>query len=420
MSSSIIECLQTFFAQINKQQKIWIAYSGGIDSSVLLHAAHSVATQQNIHAVHIDHQIHQDSIQWSQHCAVVCDQLNINMQTIQVDLDGRMHLGLEGAARDARYSAFTELLHSDDVLLTAHHADDQVETLLLQLLRGAGSHGLSGCAVEKKLGKAVLMRPLLNITRADIEAYANEHGLNWLEDPSNKSIQHDRNYLRHEVIPLLQKHWPQLQTTFSRAANWQRESSNLLDDLAKIDLSSADISSHKLSVDHFTALNNEHTKNALRFWMRQHQYPMPSAQILQHMISDVIDASEDREPCVSWQDCELRKYRKYLYLQKKLPEHNASRVIEWQVQQPLKLANIKLTLTSKALESFGILLMEKESLQVRFRQGGEVIRPRGRGCEKTLKTLFQEAGVPPWLRDRIPLIFQHDRLICVWGFWVAE
>lgn len=422
MSSPVVEAIDTCFAAINNQRKICIAYSGGIDSSVLLHAACSVARQSGhvVQAIHIDHQIHKDSPLWSQHCVDYCQTLNVPIKTIQVNVQAHMQHGLEGAARTARYAAFADVVQENDVLLSAHHVDDQVETLLLQLLRGAGPAGLSACAAEKKLAAAVLLRPLLNNTRQEIEYYAKENQLDWLEDPSNQSRQHNRNYLRHEVIPVLQQRWPQLQKTISRSARWQLESATLMDELADIDLSAEDLSSYKLNLDCILPLAYLRKKNALRYWIRQHQYPVPSAQILEHIINDVALAGDDAESCVAWQDCELRKYREHLYLQKQLPQHDQMQVLEWQIQQPLKLADIKMTLTQEALANFGISIAKNETLQVRFRQGGEVIRPRGRGCQKTLKTLFQEAGVPPWLRDRIPLLFRDGQLICVWGFWVAE
>jgi tRNA(Ile)-lysidine synthase len=422
MSSPVIDAIDACLASIHGQRKVRVAYSGGIDSSVLLHAASLMAKQGGhvVQAIHINHQLHQDSSQWSQHCLDYCQALNVPLTTIEVNVQAHMQHGLEGAARAARYAAFAEALHEDDVLLTAHHADDQVETLLLQLLRGAGPGGLSGCAAETPFAEALLLRPLLNVTRQEIEYYAKQNDLDWLEDPSNQSTQYNRNYLRHEVIPVLQQRWPQLQKTISRSAQWQLESVTLMDELAAIDLSTQDVSSYKLNVHRILPLSYSRKKNALRFWIRQYGYPLPSAQILEHIINDVLLAAEDAEPCVRWQDCELRKYKEHLYLQKQLPEHDPMQVLEWQIQQPLKLLDMKMTLTQEALASFGISLAENQVLQVRFRQGGEVMRPRGRGCQKTLKVLFQEASVPPWLRDRIPLLFQDGRLICVWGFWVAE
>lgn len=422
MSSPVIEATDACLASIQGQRKIWVAYSGGIDSSVLLHAVSLIAKpgKHEVQAIHVNHQIHQDSHQWSQHCLDYCHALNIPIKTVEVNVQVHKQHGVEGAARAARYAAFASALHEKDVLLTAHHADDQVETLLLQLLRGAGPGGLSGCAAETTFAEILLLRPLLNITRQEIEYYAKQHDLGWIEDPSNQSTQHNRNYLRHHVIPRLQQRWPQLHKTISRSAQWQSESVTLLDELARLDLSAEDVSSYKLDLAHILPLNHLRKKNALRYWIRQHQYPVPSAQILEHIIKDVLLAAGDAESCVRWRDCELRKYREYLYLQKQLPEHDQMQVLEWPIQQPLKLTGIKMTLTQDALASFGIALAKNQILQVRFRQGGEVMRPRGRGCQKTLKALFQEAAVPPWLRDRIPLLFKDERLICVWGFWVAE
>lgn len=417
IEDSINACLQGVHADT-----LWVAFSGGIDSAVLLHVIASYACSNNliVKAVHINHQLHSDAEQWAMHCQKVCDDLNVPLEKISVDTQVYADLGVEGAAREARYQAFTKLLTKNTVLFTAHHADDQVETVLLQLLRGAGPQGLAGCAPKRELGEAQLLRPLLNITRAQIEEYAQSKKLDWIDDPSNDSVEHDRNFLRHEVIPTLKQRWPSLSETIGRSANWQSESAQLLDNLAAIDLDAVNLETQTLLIAKLRNLSEVRQKNALRWWIRQHDFPVPSAQVLARILDDVIACPIDREPCVSWQNCEIRKYRNELYLLPTLPEHNPNSVFKWKVDEPLQIPGIKITLTKQALQNFGIELNGTEILEVRFRQGGESIRPRGRGCEKDLKTLFQETGVMPWLRDRIPLLYQDEKLICVWGFWVSE
>lgn len=421
--SVIIPSLHSNISSLDKSKTVWIAFSGGMDSTVLLHAACAVvaSTGHKLHAIHVDHGLHADSSEWSQHCAQVCARLNVPFENISVDAQAYLHLGIEGAAREARYKAFELHLSSADVLFTAHHADDQLETVLLQLFRGSGAQGLAGCASKRALGRSVLIRPLLQIPRQEIADYAEQAELRWLQDPANESLQFDRNYLRHELMPRLHSRWTGLHTTISRAAQWQSENATLLDELAKVDLhASEECVDPILSCEHIVRLNDVRKRNALRWWIRQNQFQVPSAQVMQRIIEDVIVSNDDREACVRWQDYEIRKYRGKLYVQTKLPPHDATQKIMWELSQPLELPALQLTLTAEALNEFGLDLNNIKCLQVGFRVGGEVMRPQGRGCQKELKTLFQEAGVLPWLRNRIPLVFKDDQLICVWGYWIGE
>lgn len=418
----ILNKLQDCLLNTDENKSICIAYSGGIDSTVLLHAA-SVACASSGHtlkAIHIDHQIHPDSKAWSQHCQHQCDALNINIEIIRVDVEQFNQHGVEGAAREARYQAFENVLDSNDVLFSAHHADDQIETLLLQLFRGAGVHGLAGCASTRALGNAVLVRPLLSVSRQQIEQYAQQHRLHWLEDPSNDSIEHDRNYLRHQVMPLLHSRWQGLQDTIGRSSQWQSESMQMLNDLAELDAENAIEKSHVLEIDRIKALGNIRLKNVLRWWIRTAGYLAPSADILQSVIDDAVYSRNDSEACIRWQNNEIRKYRGQLYIQTIMSPHDSSQSYQWNLNQSLEINSLGLTLTSEQLDQFGVNLTGVENLLVKFRQGGEVIRPRGRGCQKDLKTLFQEQGVKPWERDRIPLLFHQQQLIFVWGYWIGE
>jgi tRNA(Ile)-lysidine synthase len=416
--SKLRECL----SHIDTNKSVNIAYSGGIDSSVLLHAA-SIACLDSGHslkAVHIDHQIHVDSQQWSQHCVDQCRMLNIPINTICVDVQQFSQHGNEGAAREARYHAFESLLGVNDVLFTAHHADDQVETVLLQLFRGAGVHGLAGCAQTRTLGNALLVRPLLEISRQDIEYYAEQHQLHWRDDPSNHSLLHDRNYLRHEVMPLLHARWQGLRETIGRSSQWQSESSEMLDSLAKLDATDAVDTDYCLSIKKLASLDNVRLKNVLRWWIRGADCLVPSADVLQSVINDAIYSRSDCEACIRWQNNEIRKYREQLYLKTVNMPHDATLSYQWDLQQSLKIPSLGLELTREQLDQFGVNVSNIEQLTVSFRRGGEVMRPRGRGCQKELKSLFQEQGVKPWERDRIPLLFHNQQLIFVWGYWIGE
>ncbi len=421
--SVVVENLRAVFSRIDASKTIWIAYSGGLDSTVLLHAANQTAGSSGHHlrAIHIDHQLHQDSLQWSQECIRQCESWGIELDVVRVDAQPFMELGLEGAARKARYLAWQERLGANDVLLTAHHADDQIETVLLQLLRGSGAHGLAGCASQRALGDGLLIRPFLNVRRNEIQRYAVQHTLSWLDDPSNDSLQHDRNFLRHKLMPLMHERWTGLHETIARSAQWQSEHSEILNEVASQDLPEAHVGRDQpLACVKLTGLSEARLRNALRWWIRQQGFPVPSAKIMQRIVNDVVFSADDREPCVSWQNVEIRKYRGELYVNEQLGAHDVTMRVDWNLIQPLELPSLQLTLTPEALQESGIVLRNIKHLQVRFREGGEVMRPRGRGCQKELKTLFQEAGVAPWLRNRVPLLFHEDELIYVWGYWLGE
>lgn len=420
---SVIETkLHNCLLQIDVNKKITVAYSGGIDSSVLLHATNQACGSSGhfLQAIYIDHQLHPDSQQWGKHCIECCKLLEINIDTIQVDVQQYSDLGGEGAAREARYQAFANHLKENDVLLTGHHADDQIESVLLQLFRGTGLLGLAGCAPARAIGKATLMRPLLEVSRQGVEQYAQRHQLKWLDDPSNKSLVHDRNYLRHEVMPLLHSRWQGLRETIARSSQWQGESAQMLNDLAIKDLDSDGEVLYPLAIQKVNHLNEARLKNVLRWWIRSKGFNVPSAEVLAHIIEDAVYSRDDCDPRIHWQGYEVRKYQGHLYLQYVLPSHDAKLNYEWDLNQPLEILSSGVILTRKELVNYGVALDGVDRLQVRFRVGGEVMRPRGRGCQKDLKALFQEEGVEPWLRDRIPLLFHKQQLIFVWGYWIGE
>lgn len=420
--SVIVNNLRECLSHIDVTKSVFIAYSGGIDSTVLLHAASMVCLESghSLKAIHIDHQIHVDSQQWSQHCIEQCRKLNIPIETLCVDIQQFSQQGTEGAARAARYQAFENALNVNDVLFTAHHADDQVETILLQLFRGAGVHGLAGCAHTRTLGNALLVRPLLGIARQHIESYAEQNQLHWRDDPSNDSLLHDRNYLRHEVMPLLHARWKGLRETMVRSSQWQSESAQMLDSLAQLDAMDAVDSDNSLRVDPLIKLDNTRLKNVLRWWIRKAGCLAPSADVLDSIIHDAIHSRSDCEACIRWQSNEIRKYRDQLYLQTVSTSHDATLSYQWDLQQALSINSLDLKLTRQQMQQFGVNLSNIDQLTVCFRRGGEVMRPRGRGCQKELKALFQEQGVKPWERDRIPLLFHNQQLIFVWGYWIGE
>lgn len=401
--------------------KTWcLAYSGGVDSQVLLHLLH--LTKLNVCAVYIDHGLQAESAEWARHCQYQCELLKIPFQAISVNAQPAAGEGPEAGARTARYGAFRKILKQDMCLLTAQHQDDQAETVLLQLLRGGSA---AGCAAMPKITpfeNAWHCRPLLNVSQQIIIDYAQNNHLSWIEDPSNQQQNYDRNYLRHSIIPEIQHRWPALNKTLSVFAEQQAENAQLLDELASIDLQSALKQSDQLDISELKKLDNARLRNMLRYWIKQNQKPMPSRAVLQQVVEQMQNDSHDTHTRVSWAGVEIRRFRESLYLIKQT-EHDASLVIKWTINEALFLPSIEKTLRYEKVNgpeySLSSSVLEQD-LTIRFRQGGEKIKPVGRDSRHDLKSLFQEAGVPVWQRDRIPLLYSGDQLVAVVGYWLAD
>ena len=430
LQSKIAQYLETMLST-DQQSPLCVAFSGGLDSTVLLHALVQQVVDRPLRALHINHQLQGSADDWQAHCRQFCQDHAVTFQSIRVVTEAFQGLGLEGAARAARYQAFSENLGQGESLLTAHHADDQVETMLLALMRGSGALGLAACAPQRPLGQGQLIRPLLDISRQQLQQYAEQHHLSWIDDPSNQSLAFDRNYLRHEVIPRLAMRWPQLNTTVSRSITWQSEQSQLLSDLAASDLTQLELDvaptydglgSPVSTVDckQLLALSPARQRNVLRHWMSSKGFVLPSAAVLEQIRTAALTSGSETSPRVQWGEAEIRRYRQQLYLQTPLAEHDASQCLSWDLQQTLDLPSLGIVLTQADLLQQGLKLPQITQVQVRFRSGGESIRVSKRACSKDLKGVFQEFGLPPWLRDRVPLIFYQDELICVWNIAISD
>ena len=407
----------------NTEKRIWVAYSGGVDSHVLLHllatANHPELTA--IHAIHIDHGLNPDSDDWAQHCADIAKNLNVVFSCKKVDVKNIDTLGMEAAARTARYQALQQGMTQDDVLLTAQHQQDQAETLLLQLLRGAGPKGLSAMIRQFQLGETSVMRPLLNISQSDILAYANHHQLQWIDDPSNVETRWNRNYIRHNVWPVIEQRWPAASKTLSRSAEHCAEASELLAELAQQDLDQLgmDCEADCLSIPQLLTLSSSRCRNLLRHFLIWKQLPLPSTACLQQVIDEVCLAKPDSMPVVSWQDVELRRYQQQLYFMSPLTKHDNSQVISCNGVEDVTINDDQVLTWQKVAVGINEQLI-KAGLTIHFRQGGERIKPQGQSHHKSLKHLFQQWTIPPWQRDRIPLLFCGDELVAVVGHCISD
>lgn len=403
----------------------WVAYSGGLDSRVLLEtlAEHRAALTGPLGAVHVDHGLHPESPRWAEHCAGVCGRLGLPL--VQLRANGAAGAGEspEAAARRARYGALAGWLLPGHCVLSAHHRDDQAETLLLQLLRGSGPRGLAAMPRAAPLAGGTLVRPLLELDRATLRAFAQARGLDWIDDPSNADTDYDRNLLRHQVMPVLRARWPSAAASLARSARHCADTAELADALAAMDLQAAQGGTPgRLRLEALRTLTLSRRRNVLRYWLRREGFGVPSAAVLGRILNDMFQARGDAEPRVRWAGGEVRRYRDQLYAFHGLPSVDYGAEYCWQPYAPLQLPAAAGTLEAVPVTGSGLAARFAGAgrLRVRFRRGGETFRPHGRAHRHALKKLFQEAGVPPWERERVPLLYVDGELGAVAGFWVGE
>ncbi|MCI0591640.1 MAG: tRNA lysidine(34) synthetase TilS [Gammaproteobacteria bacterium] len=395
-----------------------------MDSHVLLHAMHALFLnlgKTEIRAAHINHGLSCHAGSWSQHCERVCRRLRIPYQLLTVDAVNPTGQSPEAKAREQRYRALASIMGRGDVLLTAHHQDDQAETVLLQLLRGAGPRGLSAMPLYTEFGPGWLARPLLAFSRHELSRYAQAEHLDWIEDDSNTDLRFGRNYLRHKVMPVLRERWPGISRALARAARYQADVAALIEQVSQCELDAVyNIERQTLSVTGLRRLDGVRRKLVIRAWVRLLGLPVPSAHHVRHILTDVVEATWERTPRVAWAGAEVRRYRDEIYGMRPLPNIDPARALSWNLATPLKLASG--ILKAERVEGTGIkaTCCQNGMVSVRFRRGGERLRPAGRGHTRPLQKLFQEEGIPPWHRDRIPLVYIDDELAAVAGLWVCD
>lgn len=402
-----------------------VAFSGGLDSTVLAHALANLKhhdsqyTNVPILAIHVDHGLQQESAAWSDQCAEMATTLGVEFRSLRVNVQLESGKGPEASARDARYSALHAEMTNGDWLLSAHHREDQAETLLLNLIRGSGPAGVAGIGSIRRFGSGWLVRPMLNVDRAAIQQYASDENLSWVEDPSNADRRFDRNFLRHEVLPRLKSRWPDIAARLQRSAGHAGEASQLLVELAEIDVASLGCSTARLPVDGLSALPAPRQRNVIRYALRDQGLSTPTALQLERILNEVLPARADAQPLVSWPGAAVRRYRNGLYL---LPEKLAD-VIEFREvsgdEFDLGPGLGILRFESGADVGISQLLFDG-GLTIRPRVGGERFLPCGQTHTRELKKLLQDEGVVPWMRDRLPLVFAGDRLVAVGDIWLAE
>ncbi len=412
------EALLAALGPVRQAPALWLGFSGGADSLALLHAVAVLRPQlPPLRALHIHHGLHLDADSWATRCAHVCAALDVSLHVERVALTTQGNI--EQQARDARYAVFTRLLGAGEVMLLAHHRDDQVETLALRLLRGTGLRGLAGMPQRRPLGKGELFRPLLAYGRAELQHWLRERNLSWIEDPANNDQRFARSWLRHQGLPALSKQWPQAPVSLLRVAEHAAEANHLLDELAAEDLAAAQFVSDDPWLQPFPALalsavqrlSPTRQRNLLRYWLLLKGCRLPDQRHLL-ALQEQLAAASDRQPHWQLPDARLQLARDSVWL---LPVAG----IPAGLDEPLPdQMNVHLAAGNgwlRQISEVGALPWVGD-WQIRYRLGGEQLQLLGRP-RKALKAVLQEADVPAWLRPALPLLYCDDQLVSVAGRW---
>lgn len=402
---------------------ILIGLSGGMDSVVLLHLLHTIAPrfEWKLSAIHIHHGISPNADAWANFCSELCVQYGIPLHIEHVDIASlRAEHGIEAAARKLRQAAFAK--QPCDFVALAHHADDQAETMLLQLLRGAGIKGIAAMPLLKSATPHMpaMLRPLLDIPRKTLLEYAQQHALQWVEDESNTDDSYPRNFLRHRLLPLLEERFPSYRDTLTRGAQNFAEADGLLDELAQLD-GGQSLSEGVLQIDTLRKLSSQRAKNLLRYFLHLSSAPMPQAAQLDDMLRQLRDAREGAAVCVEFGDWQVRRYQDRVYAFLSPGKFDAGLVVSWEGESALHWPALARNIIFQRTQGQGISLekLQHAPVTLRLRSGGEALRPHPKAATRSLKNLLQEYHIPPWERERLPLLYCGDELVCVMGVAVA-
>lgn len=392
-----------------------VGLSGGVDSVVLLHVLCALRNELHLtlSALHVHHGLSPNADQWAQHCMRLCNvwQVPFTLHRVQVDRDDQR--GVEAAARAKRYECYTQT--SARFIALAHHADDQAETLMLQLLRGAGVAGLAAMPLIRSLDdQRYLVRPLLHVERSALIAYAQAHALQWIHDESNDDTAYPRNFLRHDVLSKIETHFAGYRAALGRVAENAADAQTLLDVLGEQDLAPMRVDGG-IVVTQLRLLDTVRAANVLRFWLSSNHVRAPGREALLELLRQALSASADAQVLIRLADVEVHRFRDVLML---VPPRDSS--VEWAAawhgETELALPDGRV-LRFEQVEGRGIAreLIERANVTISYRRGGERMRVAANRPTRTLKNLLQELHVPAWRRDRVPLIFANDRLVWAEG-----
>jgi tRNA(Ile)-lysidine synthase len=407
--------------------RVVIALSGGVDSVVLLDCAQRARRKlrMRLSALHVNHQLSPNAVSWSTFCSRLCRARGIPFEAVTVGV--RRGDSLEARARDARYAVFAR--RECNFIVLAHHRDDQVETLLLQLLRGAGVKGLAGMPPVRKAksdsrttkggASPAIVRPLLDVTRQEILEYAKKRKLKWIEDESNRDVHFLRNYLRRDVLPVIARRFPAYRATIARAARHLGETSELLDEIAAADMA-RQVEEGGLALAALRRLSPARSRNLLRYFLASRGATMPDAARLEEALRQALGAKQDARVRVDLGGFDLHRFRDRLHVVPRVPPVRSEYTRRWRGERSLELPELGGVLAMVPSRGKGVSLdrLRGRAVTIRVRRGGERLQPDGRRPRRSLKNLLQEGHVPPWQRDRMPLLFCGEDLVWASGVGV--
>lgn len=401
--------------------KFCIAFSGGVDSTVLLHAIKNIIDEKSqIRAIHINHNIVGNSKVWAKTCKSICKNIGIDIEIISLEVTHNGY-GLEAAARDERYKKLKEILYENEYLLTAHHEEDQMETVFLRMARGTGLDGLQGINEKYSFGEGIIFRPMLEVSKTSVMDYAKEHQLKWVEDSSNQDTHFDRNFLRKKIIPQFRERWPSIASSVSRLSQLSAQNIKILNQIAEEDIGPI-ANMNELPLAKLLDKSFERANNMLRYIILANGMSIPSMKTLQNGLKEILDPETDKS-VIAWKDYCIRKYKNHLYfLRSSDLEPNKINVrIPWEIGKAVNLGENIGTIEATFIHGDGLSIEKCENkLTISYRQGGESIKPIGHRINKSLKNLFQENQILPWMRDKIPLIYYQDELVSVADLWFNQ
>ena len=408
--------------------RIAVAFSGGLDSSVLLHSLASIPEyKERVFAIHVNHGLSPNSKSWIKHCEKFCRVLGVNFIPLTIELENSKTN--ENILRQARYEAFFSCLEKGDVLCTAHHQDDHIETILFRILRGTGIKGLAGIEKYSQIEGIDLIRPLISYSKKDLLDYGNKFKVNWIEDESNEDLSISRNFIRKKVIPNLKNdNWPEYKNSISYLSSKAKEANEILDEIAFLDLKRcASESLDRLSILKIRELSHARAMNVLFTWLGINTHLGVSNKITDQVYKSIVLASENSNPVVTFGkrgesgSFQIRRFNNFL---RHLPLTETEilsnkKVWKWNTNNPLELPTGTLSMQLSLGKGISTQLTEP-GISIKGRIGGERCKPEGRSKSQKLKKLFQEYRVPPWVRDRIPLVYVGNQLAAVSDLWVCE
>ncbi|NKC14770.1 MAG: tRNA lysidine(34) synthetase TilS [Gammaproteobacteria bacterium] len=407
---SLVDAVAQAWRRLPATPVTWIAWSGGADSTALLLLALECKMRgflNDVRALHVDHGLHPDAGHWARHCRENADRLGVLLQVCRVSVARAQ--GVEAAAREARYRAFAEVMAPGEGVVTAHHQDDQAETLVLRLMRGAGVAGLASMQAARPFANGWLLRPLLDVPGALLKGWLEERGVSWIDDPMNCDPHLDRIYVRQHVLPLLQARWPAATRLLARAAKHQAQAARALDGM---------YCAKELTSTALAAMAPAERVPALRAWLRANAVPSPSARKLAEMVRQMAEARRDKNPAIRFGRHCLRRYRGTLYVERDAPNIQPGTRYAWRGEARLELPAGVFWAKRCTGEGLDERLAHSCHAELRFREGGERCRLSGAKTTRSLKSLLQEWGIPPWERQRLPLVYLDGQLAAVPGYAV--